>query len=355
MPRPSLYLALIVSMLALAACDEDSTLTQPETVGDPSPAAPSFALASNTWTAKAPFPSVFGSVGMSVGVFPNSAGQSILYTFGGTGDDGGYGVGIQAYDVATNTWTSKGFDSRVYVYNTNGVGKIGSKLYFSGGYGQGDGGPDPTWGTYAYDPAANRLTRKADMPRATADGVTGVINGKLWVLPGTCSGTGWPFAGYCDHEPIRLLYRYDPVTNHWGARRACPHYHRNGAGGVLDGKFYVAGGSDDHGGFTANLDVYDPATDTWRTLAPLPTAGPAIGTVLGGRLFVIVSGSARHAYVYDRVANTWKPRATPTWPHAAIAQVNFGGQPHVLAVGGFHTGPYPPGDDIPNNSELFTR
>jgi N-acetylneuraminic acid mutarotase len=341
-------LVFTVSLLALAACGEDQSPTQPETAGDPAPVAASLALASNAWTAKAPIPGP--AVGVSVGMFPNSVGQSIVYAFGGTDpfDDGFTPGDIFAYDVAANTWTFKGQpDSRMAVYNTNGVGKIGSKLYFTGGrFTNEEPGSPYTW---AYDPAANRLTKKADMPRVTADGVTGVIDGKLWVLPGTCSGAFWPDPGYCDHTPIRRLYRYDPVANHWGSRRECPHYHTSGAGGVINGKFYVAGGAD------ANLDVYDPATDTWRTLAPLPTAGRAIGAVLAGRLFVIAgSGSGRRAYAYDPGTNTWTPRATPTWDHDAVVWVLLGGQPHLLAVGAMHDIPDSP-YFVANNSELYTR
>ena len=292
-----LHLTFAVSLLALTACGEDQSPTQPDTAGEPARVAASLALASNSWTAKAPDP--FGIVvRVSVGVFPNPAGQSIVYSFGGLDLDGGTQIGMSAYNVATNTWTGLGPDTRIGVYGTNGVGKIGSNLYVSGGAFSSD---EPGWwGTWAYDPAANRLIRKADMPKATADGVSGVIDGRLWVLPGTCSTAAWPSPGYCEHEAIRQLYRYDPANNTWVARRAAPHYHRNGAGGVINGKFYVAGG-----GGSADLDVYDPATDTWRTRAPLPTAGRAIGAVLGGRLFVIVGlGSERRAYAYDPGTNT---------------------------------------------------
>lgn len=346
---------LALGSLALVACGHDTSEPNPPTGLDP--AAPEFAIASNTWAAKAPLPESLS--GVSAAEFPNPAGQSVVYTFGGLDyeDEGGQ-AGISAYDVATNTWTARP-NTSLALYDMNGVGRIGRYLYFSGGRFASQRGAigEQTWATWAYDPAANRLVRKADMPRATADGVTGVIDGKLWVLPGTCSGTGWPYAGYCDHEPIRLLYRYDPVKNHWGARRACPHYHRNGAGGVIDGKFYVVGGADEHGLPTANLDVYDPATDRWQTLAPLPTAsGRAIGTVMGLRLWVITgTAGERRAYVYDRATNQWKTRAAPALDHGAVARVTLDGQPHLLAVGGFHLGPLPEGNQIPNDSELYTR
>jgi hypothetical protein len=345
MPRSlPFHLAITFGALAVAACGEDRLPTQPETAGDPTPAAPSFALATNSWTAKAPMVGPFNNL-LAAGVAPNSAGQSIVYTFGGVSDDeGGTGGVIQAYNVTTNTWASK--TSRVYVYDLNGVAKIGSKLYFSGGRqhdGTGDAPSSPA--TWAYDYANDRLTRKADMPKATSEGVTGVIDGKMYVLPGFCDGTGWPYPGYCDHSAIRQLFRYDPVKNAWGARRSCPHYHPRGAGGVIDGKFYVAGGT-----VTAALDVYDPATNSWRTLAPVPATGLAIGTVLGQKLFVIVG---LRTYAYDPATNTWKARAAPTWGHSAVVRVALDGIAHLLAVGGEH--------DVggffgePNNSELYTR
>jgi hypothetical protein len=346
MPRTlPFHLAITVGMLAVAACGEDRLPTQPETAGDPAPAAPSFALASNSWTAKAPMLEAF-IYRFSAGVAPNSAGQSIFYTFGGVYDEGGHGAPIQAYNVATNTWTAK--SSRVGPFDLNGVAKIGSRLYFSGGrqYGGGEGAPSSP-ATWAYDYTNDRLTRKADMPKATSEGVTGVIDGKMYVLPGFCDGTFWPYPGYCEHSAIRQLYRYDPLKNTWGARRASPHYHPYGAGGVINGKFYVAGGT-----VSAALDVYDPATDSWRTLAPLPTTGRAIGTVFGQRLFVIVSvgyGSERHAYAYDPATNTWQARAAPALDHVAIARVTLDGVAHLLAVGGGHA------DNLPNDSELYTR
>jgi N-acetylneuraminic acid mutarotase len=89
----------------------------------------------------------------------------------------------------------------------NGVGKIGSKLYHSGGLRGGEAVYSSE--LHAYDYAGDRMIRKASMPKFTGDGVTGVINGKLYVLPGTCSTED----GSCDLEPIRQLYRYDPATN----------------------------------------------------------------------------------------------------------------------------------------------
>lgn len=343
MPRPlPVPLALTLGALAMAGCGGDTTPTAPDTSGDPTPVASLSALARNTWTAKAPLPSIpgFGMYGGAAGVVPNSAGQSILYVLGGTSfTEGGSGFPVQAYNVAANTWTTKA--ANVYSFQTNGVGKIGSRLYFSGGYNYSGGYPMTVTSLWAYDPATDRMIAKREMPLATAEGVTGVINGKLYVLPGICSGEFWPDPRYCDRPAIRKFFRYDPATNVWTKMAWCPHFHARGAGGVINGKFYVAGGSGGH-----YLDVYDPVTNTWKTLASGPAAG-GIGAVLQGMLYVIWGTST---YAYNPLTNTWKTKGSTTWPHDAVAQVRLDGKGHLLAVGGANF-EYP---NASHDSELYT-
>jgi hypothetical protein len=307
----SYVIGLTAGALSFAACGEDST-TQPSSPADPSLTPPSLATASNTWAPIAPMPGQFG-YGSSVGVVPSSAGPSIAYVFGGTDGEGGTGVGVRAYSVATNTWSWK--TARVYTFHMNGVGNIGDKLYFTGGYNE-VGSPFREASTWAYDPATDVLTRKADKPLHTADGVTGVIGDRLYVLPGSCYAIGTVQPGYCvEQESIRKFFRYNPATNIWVTRASAPHFHKNGAGGVISNKFYVAGGQDDRFNPTRNLDVYDPGTNTWKTLAPLPTAlNGVVGAVLQGQLFVIgtnSSNSIRH-YAYNPTSNRWNTKAVPS-------------------------------------------
>jgi N-acetylneuraminic acid mutarotase len=338
---PPVQLVLALGSLALTACAEDRSPTQPEAGAEPASAAGlAAAITPNTWLLKAAPPNYSFVNGLSAGVVPDASGQSIVYTLGGRDDDGGCGTGVLTYKIGTNTWSSKGSEP-VYVFNSNGVGKIGNTLYISGGesycggYGHIDGGFS------AYDVATNTLTEKATPPKLTAAGVTGVIDGKLYVLPGVCSTDLLDNRYYCQSESIRTLWRYSPTTNFWSWKRQAPHYHANGAGGVINGKFYVAGGSNNYGSqLEASLDRYNPATDTWTTLAPLPRAGAAVGAVLQGKLFVVVydetGTTARRAYAYDPATNKWTSKAAPHWDHPEIVPITWGGKPYLLALGGIH-------------------
>jgi N-acetylneuraminic acid mutarotase len=348
---PTLNLAFTFSLLTLAACGENTEPTQPATAEDRSSLEASLAFASNTWTNRARLPEGGPRGGLAAGVVNNSAGNPILYIFGGFFEDHPNGS-IRAYNYSRNTWTTKA--SGVERQRTNGVGRIGGKLYFSGGYIGGRDGTccDATRPTlYAYDPAADRLVQKADMPQPTADGVTGVINGKLYVLAGTCSDDSPPF-DCSEHGTSRRFYRYDPATNTWTTLPPAPHQHAGGAGGVINGRFYVAGGGSV---VRYRLDVYDPVTNIWRARADLPEArSGTAGAVLQNKLYVIggVGPSGNRAvFAYDPVTNKWQTRASLNAGRSSLAAaslVTIYGNPKILAVGGFD------GSDGPGANELYT-
>ena len=263
------------------------------------------------------------------GVAPNALGQSILYTFGGTSSEGGCGDVIYAYNATTNTWARK--LSKVDAFNTNGVGRIGTRLYVSGGDSFCGALRETTRETWAYDYANDQLIRVADLPKATNEGVTGVIDGKLYMLPGFCSGEFYPFPGYCDNRPSGC---YTATI-------------RSRTSGARDGHARTSIVLQPAGPSTVSstsraapprdaLDAYDPATDTWRTLAPIPTGGRAVGTVVDLKLYVIANG---HTYVYDPETTFWKTKApypASDGPSAA-GRVLVDGHARLLTVAPTHT------------------
>jgi N-acetylneuraminic acid mutarotase len=339
-PRTSLILALTVGALALVSCAPDENPTQP-TTGDESPAAaPSFALAANSWTTRARMPTGRGSLALAVA---NSGGKPILYAIGG--DEGRYSTDtVEAYNVATNTWTMKA-PLPAPLTSTNGVGLIAGKLYVSGGVirnHDNESGDAYVYSLYAYDIVTNTWTRKADMPRPIARGISGVINNKLYVLTGFCGQNGFG-QNQCADFVTRRLYVYDPVTNTWDTSLPwCPDAHVNGAGGVINGKFYVVGGTgSDHNG-SRKLHVFDPATRRWTIKAPMPVARFGIGAaVLGNRLYVIGGGTNSGAIVntvqaYNPMNDTWITKASMPTARAQLGAVRatLDGQSRIFAVGG---------------------
>ncbi len=354
MPRLTRSLLFVLGQCALVACNDATTLpSQPDLAEVPSAEAPTFAVGSNTWAARAPMPIDFA--GLAAGVMNNGAGQPIVYALGGiTNDDERMNSTVAIYNVATNAWTVQyPRNNRPFLrVRPNGIGRIGTRLYISGGFEpihtpdiRGYSAGTLQSALFAYLPATNTLEGQSlyPMPQATADGVTGVIEGKLYVLAGTAAAPPPPAGCFedCPLATIRTLYRYDPAANRWTTMTQSPHYHRNGAGGVIQGKFYVAGGFNERGEPTSYLDAYNPMTNAWTRLANMPAASTGLkGAVVQNRLYVI---GPRATYVYDPVANTWKVGAAPpVGSSAAIGgsaavPVTLDGRPRIVVVGGNNT------------------
>jgi N-acetylneuraminic acid mutarotase len=321
--------ALALPLLSLITCSEHPT--GPATVQTQQEIAPQLATVANSWIKRRDMPTE--RWGAAAATITNVAGQSVLYAIGGRTRTGGSLSKVQAYNVATNSWTTKA-SLPVPLYWTNGAGVIGGKIYISGGI---SSYKNYRSELYVYDPGTNTWTPKRDMPNTTFRGVTGVINNKLYVLTG-CDQEDCYF-----YDPI-AFYRYDPATDQWEALPEPLDRHGWGMGGTIGGKLYVTGGSN-------QLDVYDPATNAWTTRAPMPRRRwMGAGATVGAKLYVIggyqenadgtiVSG-VRTTSVYDPATNSWTTRAPlPTaGSDFAASRVVLSGKARIELVGGSRPG-----------------
>ena len=331
---------MIVAGGFLAGCSED-----PATTGPTAPdAAPAEALASlvgapNSWEEVATMPTARPSA--AAGSAVNANGKSIVYVFGGRDVEDEEGSHIFAtvhnYNISTNRWSTKTGVSPFEAEAFNGARNIGGKLYLPGGQLYTGDGYFQLKILQVYDPVAGTWTRKADMPAASASGVSGVIGGKLYVLTGeeNIQENGQP-CDICGSVRTRELFRYNPAQDRWVRLKRSPNFHTGGVAGVIGGKFYVAGGlgtSQEH----RNLDIYDPATNSWSSGAPLPSDhSRGVGVVLGGR-FYVVGGNTGEVVAYNPATNQWVQKAPFPVPTAwamsgATAMVN-GKERIVVQVG----------------------
>jgi N-acetylneuraminic acid mutarotase len=328
-------LSATVLLLASAACQDSPT--EPARVEPAELSGSATAAAtSNTWLTRADMPGDPRS-NVFAAMVPNAQNQKILYVFGGRQQV----LTVQAYNAATNTWTNKKPAPSLIEF-PHGARAIGSKIYIAGG----TFGPSETSSLlWRYDPASDTWSRKRNVPVESSAGVSGVMNGKLYVLA-RCEDCDNP-----DYQPPhdpRFFGAYDPATDQWTSLALPPggRDHQHGAAGVIGGKLYVAGGR------TSNaLDIYDPATNHWTT-------GPSMGSIRGytasatvaGKLYVIAG--ARFVYNsdgtlasiddvattsrYDPATRTWKNlRPAPRSGTALAAdRVVVGGQGRVDLVGG---------------------
>ncbi len=91
---------------------------------------------------------------------------------------------------------------------------------------------------------------------------------------------------------------------------AVPLARNSATGAALGGLFYLAGGRRVGEGNSAQLDAYDPKTDTWTTLRPMPrAAGGLAGAALNGKLYVFGGeggpGVIANCWSYDPATDQW--------------------------------------------------
>jgi len=139
----------------------------------------------------------------------------------------------------------------------------------------------PAGFVYEYDSAGDAWTQKKPMPHPVHHAAVTALNGKMYLF----GGFDLPAAGPPGWNPVNDAWEYDPPTDGWRAIAAMPTPRGGGVAAVVGGKVYVIGGAGPVPDASApvirprqpqrslgTVEEYDPATNRWRTRAPMPTA-----------------------------------------------------------------------------------
>ncbi|XP_060031381.1 kelch-like protein 33 [Erinaceus europaeus] len=148
-----------------------------------------------------------------------------------------------------------------------------------------------------YDPELNVWREAPALPEPCFAHAAAILEGQLY-LSGGCSGTD---------EILDTLLHYNPnlekpraLLSPMGVPRAA---HVMAA---LGGRLYVAGGLGKFGDLLS-FEVYEPRTDSWTRLAPLPSphVGAAVA-ILQGELFVL-GGYSHRTYALSHLIHAYSP------------------------------------------------
>jgi N-acetylneuraminic acid mutarotase len=172
-------------------------------------------------------------------------------------------------------------------------------------------------------------TTKTAMPTARSDLEAASTGGLLYAVGGTSGGA------------TSAVEAYNPVTDTWAALAPIPDPVYQGAIGVIDGKLYVAGGwnAPISNIPTRNLQIYNPVSNTWGTGADMPIlSGCSVAGVINRKFYVLTacdgySGFRKFLHVYDPDSNSWTAKASPPNTHAYAGGGVIGGKFYV--TGGF--------------------
>jgi N-acetylneuraminic acid mutarotase len=296
MRKLAIALALVPAAVALAACL-------------PAPA-------SSPWQGRAP--ATFARQEVSY-VYSPTTGK--LYLAGGD-------TTVQeAYDPTTNSWSNvaplPAALDHIQAVELNG------RIYYIGGLVQ---WPGPAVGTvYVYDPVANTFTTGTPMPAGRERGAGGVavFGDKVYYAGGLHDGVAVPWFDV-----------YDTVTQTWATLPDMPEARDHFHAAVVNGRFYAIGGR--HTAINATTTVnqaFDIGTGSWITgLAPLPTARGGFATAaLDTEILIIGGEGAGKTYntveAYNTTTNTWRSLAPMPTPRHGIQAAICNGDIY-LADGG---------------------
>jgi N-acetylneuraminic acid mutarotase len=147
-----------------------------------------------------------------------------------------------------------------------------------------------------------------DMPNARYNmGVAATTDGKIYVM----GGDNWSCT------PLDNMEVFDPATNAWSILSPMPTPRWGVRSTALDGKIYAIGGNSDDCGeqIMGTVEVYDPATDTWETRTPMPTPRAAMGVAsANGKIYAMggiieAGGVTSIVEEYDPFTDTWTQKA----------------------------------------------
>lgn len=282
------------------------------------PAAP--ADLQGQWTNIAPFPEPHEEV-------LGQAANGKLYVFAGLVSAPVWQpVGmVYEYDPATNKWTKK--KPMAMPAHHVAFTELNGKIYVFGGFVGVHSGPAawiPINNAFEYDPVADSWKELAPMPTKRGAGVAAAVDGKIYVIGGAtiAPDAKEQFLNFkTPQNVVGTVEEYDPKTNTWRARANMPTPRNHCSVGVVNGKIYVIGGRVGAAYISLATDIslvetYDPVRDSWTAVLParMPTARSALAYgVYNGRI-LIAGGELQDTNHYEtfRAFEAYDP-ATDVW------------------------------------------
>jgi N-acetylneuraminic acid mutarotase/glucose/arabinose dehydrogenase len=246
---------------------------------------------------------------------------------------------LYRYEPATEIWTTLAPQNVVPLGNHVMTEYINGKIYLFGGVLTGSTDSNALG---IYDIASNTWSVGAPLTVLSSvygigSAATSVINGKMYVAGGIHNGNQ---SGNNDKTFV-----YDPTSNSWAELAPMPSGRNHAAAGTVNGKMYIFGGRQGPNQSSPNFSesfIYDPVTDTWTTGTSMitPRSGTGKAAVLNDELYVIggevggpFSGAWDTVEVYNPTTNTWRTSdSMPTARHGIYPLVH-GTDIHVIAGG----------------------
>jgi len=198
-----------------------------------------------------------------------------------------------------------------------------------------------------YNPATDTWTLKSSMPTARTNFAIAAVQGKIYCMGGIIgieAYSNFPQSSGSQTETERsytltnfVHYRailtnanevYDPATDTWETKAPLPSNMSGATANVVNERIYLPIGS--------NHYVYDPIQDSWTTTESTSNVeGSSVSAVIGNKIYYI--DRSRRVSIYEPQTNTWRQGAyTPeieiAGPVGATTGVSARGRIYVFVI-----------------------
>ncbi len=258
-----------------------------------------------------------------------AASNGKIYAIGGS--DSPFLNSVEEYNPSSDTWVDKA-PMPTARHSFGCAQATNGRIYAMGGWNG--------WflsNNEEYDPATDTWTTKAPLWTAMHNvSVVAADNGLVYAIGGTNT--------YGVYHGLTRVDAYNPADNTWTTVAPMPTG-RWAAAGVLasDGNIYVIGGRAETATYTTpfnTVEAYNPATDTWTTKAPLPTGRSSLAAIATGDGKIYAMGGTEDGNnmtdrvdVYDLATDTWSSETPMPTARGALGAAYINGT--IYAIGGY--------------------
>jgi N-acetylneuraminic acid mutarotase len=191
---------------------------------------------------------------------------------------------------------------------------VGDKWFVFGGY---DGSNVQPQGLVAqYDHQSDSWSMKKNMLLPAHHVAAVEMNGKIYIFGGFVGRAGAKGWG-----PITNSFEYDPAADSWKELAPMPTPRGSAMAVAVDGKIYVIGGA--HANVAGKPDTplwvgippkvtgvveeYDPTTDSWRGRSPMPTArNHFFAAAVDGKIYAMYGRLGSSFVTASDVTDWWR-------------------------------------------------
>jgi hypothetical protein len=201
-------------------------------------------------------------------------------------------------DSERSRWNTWGFKAAMPTSRVDlGVAVVKGKIYAIGG---------ESAANEMYDPATDTWNAsKASMPTPRKGFGIAAYQDKIYAIGGLTDSDDDYY-----EELTGVNEVYNPATDTWENMTPMPTKRYGMDANVVEGKIYLIGGKNASGWIDRVNEVYDPATDSWTTKAPIPTRVSYYASAVVDNKIYVIGGYQGFEYtnltqIYDPKTDTW--------------------------------------------------